>query len=88
MRQLDTDDAKPLGPPIRKPPPAEKPPEWKPVPGRDGIERHEDGRVRTNIPKNEGAAMGPAWEFWYSAGGSVRTTYAMPRFDLGLWPAE
>lgn len=54
MRQLDRSDALPLGPAKRKEP-AEKPPEWRPVPGNPGVEADAQGRLRTNIPKNNGA---------------------------------
>lgn len=54
MRQLDQDDAQPLGPPIRREQPKEasKP---QPVPDRPGILRDADGKLQTAIPENDGA---------------------------------
>lgn len=65
MRQLDQDDAKPLGQPIRRE--AQKP-EAKPQEVKPGIVRGPDGKLGTNIPENERAryAHNPTWEWWKS----------------------
>ena len=56
MKQLDNDDVEPLGQPVRR---EQRPPEpaqeWKPVPGKPGIEHDQQDRLRTNIPGNESA---------------------------------
>lgn len=67
MRQLDKDDAKPLGPPIRRETPK---PEAKPVEVRPGIVRDKDGKLSTNIAENERAkyAHNPTWEWWKGYG--------------------
>ena len=59
----DRDDAQPLGPPIRKAPP-EKAQGWFQVPDKPGIERDQEGRLRTNFPENRAAqwqARGPRY---------------------------
>jgi hypothetical protein len=59
MRQLDVDDAMPpLGEPVWREQ-AQPAPEWRPVPGRPGIERDQHGRLRTNIPVNDSAHAKP-----------------------------
>jgi hypothetical protein len=54
MRTIDTDDAQPLGP--AKPREPEKTAEqWQAVPGKPGLERGPDGKLRTNVPENNSA---------------------------------
>lgn len=52
-----------LGKPLQRPlpTPVEAPKEkWLPVPGSPGVEKSSvDGRLRTNVPKNEAAKFGP-----------------------------
>jgi hypothetical protein len=48
----DDDVAQPLGPQI-KTAEEEKAPEWYPVPDRPGLERDQEGRLRTNDPQNK-----------------------------------
>lgn len=66
MRPTDRDDAQPLGPPIRKEPEKPAEPQWRPVPGKPGLERDSDGRLRTNKPENEAASMPPLPPIWYA----------------------
>jgi len=62
----DAEQFKPLGPKVEKPP--EKPADqWQPVPGKTGVERDADGKLRTNIPANNSACwqvVGPALGWW------------------------
>lgn len=65
MRQLDQDDAQPLGPPIRREQPKEAP-KLQPVPGKPGLMRDADGKLQTAIPENDQARYYPVVPIWWS----------------------
>jgi len=58
MRSPDANDVQPLGAPVPRPTTKEPPHEqWMPVPGKPGLERDPQGRLRTNTPGEQRALV-------------------------------